>query len=144
MPVPGSVHEPPLQAVPGGKSATAPARTRVHKSVSFAPSDPCLSVPSGDNLTPNKGKGWALDLFCGTGAVGRRLTQLGYRVVSLDIDPRTKPTILCDILEWKFDKQFPKGYFDVIAASVPCTQYSQARTTCERNFEHADAIVKKC
>ena len=144
MPVPGSVHEPPSQAVPGGKSATADVPSLLPlSSVPSDSSDPCHCVPSRDDLNLSKGKGWALDLFCGTGAVGRRLTQLGYRVVTLDINPRTKPTVLCDILEWKFDRQFPRGYFDVIAASVPCTQYSQARTTRERDFGHADAVVKK-
>ena len=158
VPVLGSSVEPPSQAVPGGKCATAmptppsqsawPPQVRgvvpPRQLLTTDLSDPGFSVPSWDNLTIKEGKGKkkALDLFCGTGAVGRRLGQLGYEVVSLDINPRTRPTILCDILDWRFSK-YPRGYFDVITASVPCQQYSQARTTSERNFEHADAIVKR-
>ena len=126
--------------------ASKPVRMHVAGcSVPSVSSDPGLSL-TGDRIPTNPsnpGKGWALDLFSGTGAVGRRLAELGYRVVSLDIDPRTQPTILCNIMNWNFAQNYPKGFFEVIAASVPCQQYSQARTTRVRNFEEADKYVQR-
>jgi site-specific DNA-cytosine methylase len=85
----------------------------------------------------------ALDLFSGTGSVGDRLRELGYEVVSLDISPACRPTIVADILNWQFRKKYPPGYFEVIAASVPCTEYSQAKTVGERKYKLADKIVRR-
>ena len=84
-----------------------------------------------------------LDLFCGSGSVSKRLKELGYDVISLDINHRCHPTILCNILRWKYRQQFPPGYFEVVVASPPCEQYSQARTTKPREFEYSDRVVKK-
>ena len=84
----------------------------------------------------------ALDLFSGTGAVSTRLSQWGYDVVSLDADPSCSPNICADILKWKY-KDIPKGYFKLICAGVPCTEYSQAKTVGERNLVLADKIVMK-
>jgi site-specific DNA-cytosine methylase len=85
----------------------------------------------------------ALDLFSGTGSVGDRLRELGYEVVSLDVNPGCRPTIVVDILDWQFRRQYPPGYFDVITASTPCTEYSQAKTTAPRRYDLADALVRK-
>lgn len=85
----------------------------------------------------------ALDLFSGTGSVGNRLRELGYEVVSLDIDTNRKPDIAQDVLSWDYAKDFPKGYFHIIAAGVPCNEYSTAKTIGERNLEHADKLVEK-
>lgn len=49
----------------------------------------------------------ALDLFSGTGTVGKRLKEHGYEVVSLDILSRGQPTICCDILKWEYQKEYP-------------------------------------
>ena len=87
-------------------------------------------------------KGRALDLFSGTGSVGTRLRDLGYEVTSIDIDPRTKPTICQDILEWDFTQYLP-GTFKIVAASVPCTEYSIAKTTASREYYKADKLVLK-
>ena len=53
----------------------------------------------------------ALDLFSGGGSVSKRLKELGYEVVSLNIDPRCKPSILTDILRWKYAKKNSTGLF---------------------------------
>ena len=63
-----------------------------------------------------------LELFSGTGSVGKVCKEIGWNVTSLDIDPRAD--IVCDILEWDY-KQYPKDYFDIIWASPPCTNYSK-------------------
>ena len=75
--------------------------------------------------------------------MANRLTELGYEVVTLDINPRCRPTIVCDILRRQYRKQFNPGDFDLIFASPPCEMYSQARTTKGRDFVHADKLVKK-
>ena len=71
-----------------------------------------------------------LVLFNGTGSVEGGFTQCfpEASVVTLDLDPRWQPTHLTAIEDWD-PTQYPPGFFDVIWASPPCTQYSQARTT---------------
>ena len=66
-----------------------------------------------------------LDLFTGTGSVARVAKELGYDVCTLDIDPKTNPTICADILE--FDYTTLDDDFDVIWASCPCETFSAAR-----------------
>ncbi len=85
----------------------------------------------------------ALDLFLGTGSVGQRLQDWGYNVTSLDNNPNTGATITVDILKWNVQKLYPPGYFDLIAAGVPCQNYSVANTTGTRDLLTADKIVKK-
>jgi hypothetical protein len=72
--------------------------------------------------------------------VARRLRELGYEVLTLDIDPKTKPDIFQDILAWDYT-QYSPGTFQIIAASVPCTEYSVAKTTAYREFFEADKLV---
>lgn len=83
-----------------------------------------------------------LDLFSGTGSVGRVFAAHGYEVVSLDCEVTFAPTICVDILEWDYQSAFPPGYFDVIACGVPCTEFSRALTTRPRNLELANRIVQ--
>ena len=89
--------------------------------------------------TPHKrvSKGNALDLFSGTGSVAKWLRELGYNVVYLDMDPRKGAILRTDLLAWDY-MSFPAGYFKIKAASVPCAEYSSAKTTGPRNFENAD------
>ena len=48
-----------------------------------------------------------LDLFSGTGTVGKVLEEQGYHVTSLDHDPKFHPTILTDIMEWDYRAEYP-------------------------------------
>ena len=78
-----------------------------------------------------------LELFSGTKSVGKVAEQLGYEVVSLDLK---NADINCDILEWDYTI-YPTGYFEVIWASPPCTEYSKAKSRGVRNIEEANKIV---
>ena len=81
-----------------------------------------------------------LELFSGSGSVGKVARKMGYEVVSVDlIFPSTHK---CDILKWNY-KQYPSGYFDVVWASPPCTEFSYAKTTGVRDIEGALKLVKR-
>ena len=45
-----------------------------------------------------------------------------------------------DLFDWNYTV-YPPGYFKIIAASVPCAEYSIAKTTAPRDFAKADALV---
>jgi len=85
-----------------------------------------------------------LELFCGTKSVGRAFEQLGWEVISVDIEKKFEPTIVADVRHWE-PQIFPPGHFDCIHASPPCTEYSCARTTAKRprDLEGSDALVQK-
>ena len=106
-------------------------------------SDPTSISPIvTEPIRPNYEKR-ALDLFSGTGSVGQRLREWGSEVTSLDISKSSGADICTSILTWQYRKQFPPGYFEVIAAGVPGDQYSAAHTVGPRNLVLADRIVKR-
>ncbi len=80
-----------------------------------------------------------LELFSGTGSVGRVARRLGWEVISLDLK---NADINTNILNWDF-KTYDPHHFDFIWASPPCTEYSIAKTTAPRNIEQANKIVLK-
>ena len=83
-----------------------------------------------------------LELFCGSKSFGKCCIDLGYDVISLDIEEQFKPTHLCNILSFDY-KQYDTDYFDIIWASPPCTEYSKAKTRGVRDIEGANEIVLK-
>ena len=70
-----------------------------------------------------------LELFKGTGSVGRAFKAEGWEVVSLDLLPKFEPSICCNILQWDYRAAFPPGHFQFVWASPVCTEYSRALTT---------------
>ena len=84
-----------------------------------------------------------LELFSGTGSIGRVFRNAGWTVTSVDIDPRFSPDVCCNVLNLTADMITITP--DVIWASPPCTQYSRARTTAltPRDLDGADMIVEK-
>ena len=81
-----------------------------------------------------------LDLFSGTGSVGEVAKEFGYTVIGVDRDMEAE--IQIDIMDWDYTV-FPTGFFDVIWASPPCTEYSKAKTTAPRDIEGANAVVQR-
>ena len=75
-----------------------------------------------------------LDLFSGTHSVGKICKELGYEVVSLDIDGRADITV--NILDWDYST-YPAGFFDIVWASPPCTEFS-IMNQCNKRFKTPD------
>ena len=62
-----------------------------------------------------------LELFSGTGSIGKVCQKLGWNAISVDLElPATHE---CDIMDFDY-KQYPKDYFSIVWASPPCTNYS--------------------
>ena len=70
-----------------------------------------------------------LELYKGTGSVGAVCEELGFEVVSLDIEKKYKPTIIADIMKWDYKKDFKEGDFDLITTSPVCLYWSRLRNT---------------
>ena len=81
-----------------------------------------------------------LELFSGTGSVGKVCKQLDYEVVSVDMILPADHQV--DIMEFDY-KQYDKNEFDIIWASCPCTEYSRAKTRGIRDIEGANKLVLK-
>ena len=63
-----------------------------------------------------------LELFSGTGSVGKVANILGYSVISLDL---RDAKIATDILEWDYTKLEPNE-INIIWASPPCIELNTA------------------
>jgi hypothetical protein len=83
-----------------------------------------------------------LELFSGTGSIGKAFRAKGWEVISIDIDPKTDCTICMDIRDLT-PAQLP-AHPDLIWASPVCTHFSRARTTAKtpRDLEWADSLVQ--
>ncbi len=86
-----------------------------------------------------------LELFSGTGSMGRAFRARGWQVTSVDIDAAAFPTICCDILELEIEDVLDFGPVDLILASPPCTHYSFSRTNARppRDLHGSDPLVRQ-
>ena len=84
-----------------------------------------------------------LELFSGTGSIGRVFRRNGWTATSVDIEPKFSPDICCSVLD--LTPEMIETPPDVIWGSPPCTHYSWARTTAKtpRNLEGSDRLVQK-
>ena len=82
-----------------------------------------------------------LELFSGTGSVGKVGRELGHDVVALDRDMAAD--IQTDIMDWDYKAAFQPGHFDFIWASPPCTEYSRAKSRGVRKIDEANEVVKR-
>ena len=62
-----------------------------------------------------------LDVFSGTGSIGKCCKELGWNVVSVDLLLPADHEV--DIMDFDY-KQYPQDYFSIIWSSPPCTFYS--------------------
>ena len=83
-----------------------------------------------------------LELFSGTGSVGKAAQRLGWEVWSLDISQEFFPRICCSIHDWNY-LEYPPDFFDAVWASIPCQHYSVLHTKSERDLVSADAITAR-
>jgi hypothetical protein len=81
-----------------------------------------------------------LELFSGTGSVGKVCKQLDWEVVSVDLLLPADHQV--NIMDFDY-KQYPKDYFNIVWASPPCTEYSKAKSQGIRDIEGANKIVLK-
>ncbi len=81
-----------------------------------------------------------LELFSGTGSVGKVCKMLDWNSVSVDmILPATHQ---CDIMNFDY-KQYPKDYFDIIWASPPCTNYSKLQDSWLGRMRKGEIYTKE-
>ena len=65
-----------------------------------------------------------LELFSGSGSVGKVCKSKGWEVVSLDLKGAD---INISILDWDYKKDYKVGDFDIIWGSPPCDTFSKCR-----------------
>ena len=85
----------------------------------------------------------ALELFSGTGSVGKVLREHGWEVVSVDCLQKFNPTICTDVGTWDYTANLSPNEFDYVHLSPPCTEYSRALTTRPRRLEEGDRLALK-
>jgi len=96
-----------------------------------------------------------LELFSGTGSVGKACDKIGWNKVSVDLLLPADHKV--DIMDFDY-KQYDKDYFDIIWASPPCVFYSKlqdgwigrmrkgeifTKEVQEKEMKEADELVKK-
>jgi len=82
-----------------------------------------------------------LELFSGTGSVGKVFKESGWTVVSLDRD--MDADIKTDMMDWDYKAMYEPGSFDVLWTSPPCTEYSVAKTVGVRKIAEANQVVQR-
>ena len=87
-----------------------------------------------------------IELFSGTGSVGKVFRQFGWDVVSVDLSDKFSPTHCVDVRYFDYKALYSKGDIDFVWGSTPCTEYSVARTTAKRprDLAGADELVEIC
>ena len=72
-----------------------------------------------------------LELFSGTGSIGRAFRERGWHVTSVDIESKFLPTICCDVLELEVDNVLEHGNVDLLWASPPLYSIQLREDNCK-------------
>ena len=83
-----------------------------------------------------------LDLYTGSGSVAKVAKEMGFDVVTLDIDSRCNPDLCVDVLDFDY-RAYPVHYFDVIWASPDCRMFSKARQSNIGRVVHGEICTKE-
>jgi len=82
-----------------------------------------------------------LDVFSGTGRVTKGIKNKEFHGKSLDMNCKFDAFLCIEILDRAYQK-YPKGYFEIVAASPPCTEFSRAKTRGVRNSSLRSVLSK--
>ena len=82
-----------------------------------------------------------IELFSGTKSVSETLKEKGFKIFTIDNNPKTKPDLCKDILKVSID-ELPKDIF-FLWASPPCIDYSHAKRTGTSYIELSNMFVIK-
>ena len=84
-----------------------------------------------------------LELFSGTGSIGRAFRDQSWEVFAVDLDPKAAADLHIDILD--ITPAMLPAQIDCIWASPPCTHYSRARTKAKtpRDLNGSDKLAQK-
>jgi hypothetical protein len=87
-----------------------------------------------------------LELCCGSKSFANYLRMKFPQavIITLDIIDVEHPTHVADVTKWNYRDYYPTGWFQIVWASPPCTEYSPAKTTGIRKLPSADKVVKAC
>jgi site-specific DNA-cytosine methylase len=85
-----------------------------------------------------------LELFKGSGSITNYYKDRDdVEVISLDFDPKYKPDICCDIMNWDY-KTYDKNHFDIIWASPDCRLYSTLQYThIGRKWDNKEHLIEE-
>jgi hypothetical protein len=87
-----------------------PARIPKDGRTEDAPPDPCVrAVTRSPTPDAEAEERWALDLFSGTGSVKKALEKMGYKVISVDADPKWQADKVEDIRRWRYWEEYQPG-----------------------------------
>lgn len=79
-----------------------------------------------------------LDLCCGLKGASQAMTDRGWAVVTVDIDPSFDPDIVADLITWSWYGDRP----DLIWISPPCTEFArESMPWCRTGLQPDMAIV---
>ena len=75
-----------------------------------------------------------MELCCGSKSFANYLRVKFPRaiIVTLDIVDSAHPTHVADVTKWSYRDYYPIGWFTIVWASPPCTEYSPAKTMEKR------------